>query len=119
LSPGSNESAGTAKKAPARKGDKYLRTILVQSAWSAVRTKGTFWKQTFSRLVRIGPTKAIVAIARKMLVAIFHMLRDRVPYRESIPVPPTPAKAAAIARSYQKRLEELGFKVTIEQAEAA
>lgn len=118
LCPGSDESAGKSKKAPTRKGDKYLRTILVQCAWSAVRTKGTFWKQTFGRLCRIGPTKAIVAIARKMLVAIFHMLRERVQYREPAILPPA-AKVASMARNYKKRLEELGFEVTLAPKTAA
>src|SRR5262249_14802854 len=67
LCPGSNESAGKPKSCPSRKGDKYLRTALVQAAWSAVRTRGCAWKQTFGRLVvRLGPKKTIVAIARKM-----------------------------------------------------
>ena len=41
LSPGSEESAGKAKNAPTRKGNKYLRTILVQAAMSAKKTIAT------------------------------------------------------------------------------
>ena len=65
LAPGSEESAGKAKAAPTRKGNKYLRTVLVQCAWSAVKTKGAFWTTVFRRLrARLGPKKAIIAIAR-------------------------------------------------------
>jgi transposase len=108
LSPGSNESAGKPKAAPARKGDKSLRTMLVQAAWAAVKTRGTFWKQKFSQLVvRLGPKKAIVAIGRKMLVAIFYILRDSTPYRDPQPAPPSPK---AIRRLIE-RVEALGFQV--------
>jgi len=113
LSPGSNESAGKAKSAPTRKGDKYLRTRLVQAAWSAVKTRGTFWKQKFGQLVaRLGPKKSIVAIARKMLVATFYILRDGTPYREPVPVPPSPRSV----RRLVERLEALGYQIVHPQA---
>jgi transposase len=109
LAPGSNESAGKSKSAPTRKGDKYLRTILVQAAWSAVKARETFWKQKFGQLAaRLGPKKAIVAIARKMLVAIFYILRDATPYRA--PEPAAPSSRAV--RRLIERVEALGFQVT-------
>jgi transposase len=112
LCPGSNESAGKSKSAPTRKGDKYLRTILVQAAWCAVRTRGCFWKQKFSQIVkRLGPKKAIVAIARKMLVAIYYMLRDRVPYQQPTAPVPSNAKAKRMVQQYTARLAALGFEV--------
>jgi len=83
LAPGSHESAGKRKAVSTRSGSHWLRVFLVQAAWGATRTKGSFWKRTFERWrARLGPQQALVAIARKMLVAIFHMLRDQVPYRE-------------------------------------
>ncbi len=116
LSPGSNESAGKSKPTPARKGDKYLRTMLVQAAWAAVKTRGAFWKQKFRQLVvRLGPKKAIVAIARKMLVAIFYILRDAVPY--CAPAPPAPSPQSV--RRLVERLEELGYQVTPRPAASA
>jgi transposase len=113
LAPGSEESAGKPKAAPARQGNKYLRTSLVQSAWGAVRTKTSYWRQTFIRLrSRLGPKKAIVAIARKMLVALYHMLRDNVPYRDPDQLPlPEPVKARIVNRLTQ-RLKTLGYAVT-------
>ena len=109
LVPGNEESAGKAKAAPTRKGDKHLRTKLVQGAWSAVRTRGTFWRQKFHQLVvRLGPKKAIVAIARKMLVAIFYILRDATPYREPTPSKPSPTSI----RRLIERVQALGYQVT-------
>jgi transposase len=116
LSPGSNESAGKAKQAPTRKGDKYLRTILVQSAWAAVRTKTSIWRQKFARLVpRLGPKKAIVAIARHLLVAIYYMQRDKVPYAERPPVI-APDKRQQLLKRYTAQLAALGFDVHVTSA---
>jgi transposase len=113
LCPGSNESGGKAKHAPARKGNKYSRRAAVQSAWCAVRTKGSFWKAKFGSLCkRLGPKKAIVAIARKMLVAIYYMLRDGKPYE---PPPPPKLSEKEINRRAQRHLQalaELGIQVT-------
>lgn len=114
LSPGSNQSAGKPKNAPARKGDKYLRTILVQAAQSAVRAKGTFWKRKFGQLLpRLGHNKAIFAIARKILITIYFILRDRQPYKQPELAPPTPQKLQNMLKTYTQRLQELGFDVTL------
>ena len=83
LSPGSRESAGKRMPAPTRRGSYWLRIFLVEAAWSAVRTRGTFWSRKYRSLVaRLGPKQAIVAIARRILVAVYYILRDGVPYRE-------------------------------------
>src|SRR5580693_395735 len=56
--PGSNESAGKPKRAPTRKGDKYLRTILVQAAQAGKNMRGSFWREVYHRLVaRLGQPK--------------------------------------------------------------
>jgi transposase len=114
LAPGSEESAGKSKSAPARQGNKYLRTSLVQCAWAAIRTKGCFWKAVFLRLrARLGPKKAIVAIARKMLVALFHILRDRVPYQVPDQVPLPEHLKERIARRLTDKLQALGYTVSL------
>jgi transposase len=114
IAPGSEESAGKAKPAPARKGNKYLRTILVQCAWSAIRSKEGFWPLVFRRLrARLGPKKAIVAVARKMLVALFHILRDRVPYRDPALPPANSETRQRLARRFRDKLQALGYSVQI------
>ncbi len=114
LAPGSEESAGKAKPAPARKGNKYLRTALVQCTWSAVRMKDGFWPVVFRRLrARLGPKKAIVAIARKMLVALFHILHDRVPYRDPDTPPSNPETRQRLVRRFRDKLQALGYSVQI------
>jgi hypothetical protein len=66
---------------------------------------------------RLGPKKAIVAIARKMLVALYYILRDRTPYRD----PSTTATLSdghrdRLARRFRSKLEALGFVVQINKA---
>lgn len=77
MCPGQNESAGKRKSSRLRKGAPWLKTILVQCAWSASRKKDSYYKAQFNRLrSRRGPKKAICAVAASMLTAIYHMLKD-------------------------------------------
>ncbi len=120
FSPGSNESAGKSKHAPARQGDKYLRTIVVQASQVTVRTKGTFWNGKFRQLLpRLGYNKAVFAIGRKMVVAIYHILRDQVPYKSPEPVPPSPEKLKRMIQNYTERLASLGLEVTVTPKQVA
>lgn len=119
LCPGSNESAGKSKASPTRKGNKYLRTMLVQAAWAASKARGRFWQQKFRQTVgRLGARKAILAIARRMLVAIYYALRDVKPYHDPTPVTPPPDKLKRLLRRHTDALTALGFHVTLEPAPA-
>jgi len=74
----SHRSGGITKQ-----GRKELRAILVEAAWIAIRYD-RFWAEQFERLaVRIGRKKAIVAIARKLLVVIWHVLTAKVADRRA------------------------------------
>jgi transposase len=77
MCPGQNESAGKRKSTRLRKGAPWLKTILVQCAWAAKRTKNSYYRAQFNQLSsRRGPQKAICAVAASILTAIYHMLRD-------------------------------------------
>ncbi len=68
-----------------KQGRRELRTVLVECAWSAVRYS-PHWKAVFASLiVRLGKHKAIVAVARKLLVVIWHVLTERAADRHSDP----------------------------------
>jgi len=83
LAPGNYQSAGKRYSGRRRKGNRCLAATMVQAAWSAVRTKGTFLNTRYHRLAaRRGKKRAIVAIARSMLVSAWHMLTRRQPYQE-------------------------------------
>lgn len=60
-----------------RQGRKEMRAALVESAWMAVEHH-PYWQEQFERLsARIGKKKAIVAVARKLLVVVWHVLSKR------------------------------------------
>jgi len=75
-----------------KQGRRELRTVMIESAWSAVRAHPA-WKAQFARLERrIGAQKAIVAIARKLLVVVWHVLTARAVDRQ--------AETETVARSF-------------------
>ncbi len=66
-----------------KQGSKHLRWILVQAAQAASRTKDTVFSRFFRRIAyRRGRNKAIVALARKILCILWHLLVNREPYVE-------------------------------------
>jgi transposase len=66
-------------------GRKELRAVLIEAAWTAVRYD-QHWQEQFEHLAyRIGREKAIVAIARKLLVIIWHVLTAKVADRKAVP----------------------------------
>jgi transposase len=68
-----------------KQGRPELRTALIEAAWSAVQ-HSVVWRQRFDHLaVRTGRRKAIVAIARKLLVVIWHVLSQHVPDHHADP----------------------------------
>lgn len=83
MCPGQNESGGKRRTARLRKGDPWLKTILVQCAWAAKRRKDSYYQAQFRRLsARRGPQKAICAVAASILTAIYHMILRDTPYQE-------------------------------------
>lgn len=83
LCPGNNESAGKRKsgKSPVRK--HHLKTIMIEVAWAAVKKKGSYFKDKYYRLkARRGAKKAIVAIAHRIMLGIYHVIKDGVEFRD-------------------------------------
>lgn len=81
LCPGNNESAGKRRSGRTSKGNALLHTTLVQCAQSASRTKNRFFAAQYARLViRRGANRAKVAVAHSMLIAIWHMLKNKMPF---------------------------------------
>jgi len=81
--PGNNESAGKRKSSRIPKGNVYLKTALVEAANAAAKAKGTYLRDKFYRLkARRGYKRAAVAVAHKILVAIYHMFSHQVCYNE-------------------------------------
>ena len=114
LCPGSNESAGKRKKTPTRKGSHWLRVLVVECAWAASRKKGSDWMRKFHQLrARTNPTLALIAIARKMVVALYHMLSEHVPYKERGADYLPQDQPERRARRLVRQLNVLGFQVQL------
>ena len=83
LAPGNNESAGKRRNTAVKKGNKYLRIAMITVAWGAVRTKGSYWKALFEKLrKRMKAQKAIVVVARRLLIVIYKTIKDKTLYVE-------------------------------------
>jgi len=83
LCPGNNESAGKRKngRSPVRK--HYLKTIMVEVAWAAIKKKDSYFKDKYYRLkTRRGAKRAIVAVAHRILLGIYHVINDGVEFRD-------------------------------------
>ena len=88
LKPRNEESAGKIKARSVTHGNRYLRKTLIECAWGAAKTQGCFlnkfsYYQTVIR--RKNKMKVQVAIARKILTAVWYVLHDNVSYRDYVP----------------------------------
>lgn len=114
LAPGNAISSERRRRISVRKGNVYLKRICVQIAWAASRKKDSFLRTRFLRLqTRIGRNKAIVALARQILVIVFHVLSTDRPYQDlgaNFYDSKDPERAA---RRHVKRLAALGFQVVL------
>lgn len=115
LAPGQNESAGKRKRAGTRRGNRALRQALVLAAWAASHTKQTFVGTLYRRWVRRMPaTKAIVALAHRLLIIVVHVMTTGEPYHDLGPTYHDARDRAQIVRRSVRRLERLGLRVTVE-----
>lgn len=83
LCPGNNESAGKRLSGQTGRSNPWLRTSLVQAANAAVRCRNSYLRVVYRRLAgRRGRKKALIAIAHRILIALYHMFKKREPYRD-------------------------------------
>lgn len=119
LCPGNNESAGKRKSGKTNKGNKHLKSILIQCAKSAKTNKESFFHAQYQRLVaRRGANRATVAVAHSMLVAIYHMLKDNIPFKNLGSDYYTKFNTEKKANYHIKKLKELGVSVPVSFATA-
>jgi transposase len=115
LCPKNDESAGKRRSTRMRKGAPWLKTTLIQCAWAAARTKGSYLQAQFHRLrARRGAKKAIGAVAASILTAAYHMLKNGTLYQDlGTDHFDKRAKGKQILRLVS-RLENLGFAVQLQ-----
>ena len=115
LCPGSHESAGKRKSGKIRKGSLWLRRCLCQGAWAVSTKKNNYLSALYRRLAaRRGSKRATIAVAHKLLVIAYYILRDGTCYSDLGADYFDRLNPEGLRRRLTKRLEGLGFKVTLE-----
>jgi transposase len=113
LAPGNAISADKRRRISVRKGNHHLKRICVQFAWAASRKKNSFLRIRFLRLQnRIGRNKAVVAVARQMLVLVYHVLSGK-PYTDLGPTFYDQRDKARAVDRYAQKLAALGYTVQL------
>lgn len=114
LAPGNAISSDKRRRIGVRKGNHHLKRICVQIAWAASRKKDSFFRARFLRLqARIGRGKAIVALARQILVVVFHVLSTDRTYTDLGPNFYATRNKEQTVEKHLKRLAKLGFNVVL------
>jgi transposase len=112
--PANHESAGKRKRRGTRKGNAHLKAMLVTAAVSAARAKGTYLRDKFHRLKpRLGTKKAAMAIAHKILVAVFHILGRAVAFADLGADYLDRLDKHRTAKRLVRRLDALGYEVLL------
>jgi transposase len=120
MCPGNNESAGKQRSGKTRKGSPWLRALLVQAAHAAARKKGTYLAAQYRRIAaRRGKSRAAVAVGHSILVIAYHLLQRGTDYEDLGPNYFDERDRHATERRLIRRLEGLGYKVSLEPAQAA
>ena len=114
LCPGHHESAGKRQSGRTRQGNRWLKTAFVQAAWSAQRATGTYMQAHFRRICsRRGAKKAAVAVAHSLFIRCFELVAHGTRYAELGGTFYDQRRKDAITRRIVKRLEDLGYAVTL------
>jgi len=115
VAPGNRESAGKRLSGKTGKGNRWLRTSLVQAAHSAVKVKGSALALYYRRLAkRMSGKKAMLAVAHKLLTIGYTLLSKREMYSEPDLSVRNARQTEQLAAQMQRRLERLGYSVRLE-----
>lgn len=120
LAPGRHESAGRNRSSRIRQGNKHLKAALVQAAHAAGKRKDHYLGAQYRRLAsRRGKQRAAIAVAHSILVIVYHMLQRGTEYVELGGDYFDKRTQQQTQQRLVKRLEQLGYKVTLEPTVAA
>ena len=119
MCPGNDQSAGKRKSGKTRKGNKILRTTLVQCGRAAANSKNTYLNSQYKRIAaRRGAKRAVVAVGHSILTICYHMIKDRKRYKELGADYFNKQNREQILQRSIKRLESLGYNVNVEELSA-
>ena len=93
-----------------------MKVLLVQCAWAATRTKGTYLRSKYdSLIVRRGKKRALIAVGHKILIAAYFILKDKTEYKELGAEYLQEIRKGKQINRYLKLLKELGAEVEIKE----
>ena len=114
LCPGNNKSANKRKSGKTRKGNGLLRDTLIVCAHSAVKNKSSYFHAQFARIsAHRGSKRAYVAVAHSMLVAIYHILKEGVVFKDLGADYYNQFNRERKINAYLKKLKALGWEVPV------
>jgi transposase len=113
LVPGHNESAGKRKSSKTRKGNKYLRSALIEAAHSLKGFDNYLGAQYRRIAARKGKHRAAVAVAHSIMTIVYHLLTRKEEYRDLGAQYFEKRQQEAIVKQSVRKLESLGFSVTL------
>lgn len=120
MCPGNNESAGKRLSGKTRKGSPWLRSALVEAAHAAIHCKDSYLAAQYQRLViRRGGKKATIAVGHTLLVIIYQLLSQDKDYEELGGNYFDEWDRQAVQKRLVRRLEKLGYQVTLEPTSPA
>lgn len=109
--PGNYQSAGRRKHGKTTKGNKALKTILTQCAKSAKTVKSSYFSAQYQRIsARRGKNRATLAVAHSMLIAIYHILKNKTAFHDLGSDYYDSFNRDRKINSYLKRLKALGWE---------
>lgn len=117
MCPGQNESAGKRRTGKTRKGNRFLRTALIEAGLAASRANGTALQARYHRVKRHrGHKKAVVAVGHQILEISYYLMREDVTYQELGADYFDRRQRDRSRQRHVRQLEALGYKVTLESA---
>jgi transposase len=119
MCPGNNESAGKRRSGRANEGDKWLKRTLNQTAWAASRKKNSYFQAQYHRLSkRRGPKRAIIAVGHSQLNVVYEMLKNGTRFADLGGDYFQTRNEDQIKAKLIARLQNMGYKVTLESQAA-
>jgi transposase len=120
MCPGIHESAGKRQSGKTRKGSPWLRALLIQAAHAAARKRDTYLAAQYRRLAaRRGKNRAAVAVGHTILIIMYQLLTHETEYQDLGVQYFDERDRAAVERRLVRRLEQLGYAVSLEPVHAA
>jgi hypothetical protein len=120
LSPGNHESAGKRHSGRSTPGNKWLKSGLIESAWGASRTTGTYLQARYRRLAsRRGKKRATLALGHTILIMAYHIVKQQCTYNELGADYFDRLNEQHLVKRLTSRIEMLGYEVKIKKDLAA